>query len=651
MADWWESAPLAQADWWHAAPLATAAEKDKYQQAAQEQSASDKAAGISGASPYVTRILHGATLGASDEILAGLQTPIEMYRKGTLDPREGYKYAKASQDQQIDEARQATGKLGTAAEIGGGFLTGSNLARGGLTAARYLAPNSGLVARMGASAADAAGFGGVSGAMEGNSLGERAGNAGSGAAIGAGLGAALPLAGAIAGGAVSPIISNVRARLNPEGYAQSQLARALTESSQTPADVARNVGQAAGEGQGMFTVADALGNPGQRMLSGVTRSPGPGRTDAVEFLDQRQAGQARRLAQFLSEGFDSPQTAAQTRARLTDARDTAADASYGQVRNDAGPVDLTAAIRRLDETLTPGVNQIAAPRSGIANDSVESALQSFRGRLTDDRSMLTDFTAVQRVRGDLSDSIQTAERAGQGNKARLLRGVLREMDTAMENASAGHRAANQAFHEQSNTIGAVDEGGIASQRGRVEDTIPAFRAMPPQGQAAFRAGYVDPLIAQTQGAAFGVNKARPLTSEAFQQESAAFAPNAPVMNRQIERENTMFATRNHATGGSRTADNLADTQAQGIDPMVTSLLTGNLHGMARGALANVGNAMSGSTPEVRQHLARLLLTRGNARPLAHTLDDIIAQNERTRQLAIALGRGAMAGASRAPYER
>jgi hypothetical protein len=31
-------------------------------------------------------------------------------------------------------------------------------------------------------------------------------------------------------------------------------------------------------------------------------------------------------------------------------------------------------------------------------------------------------------------------------------------------------------------------------RGRIENTIPAFEALAPEGQQAYRAGYVDPLI-------------------------------------------------------------------------------------------------------------------------------------------------------------
>src|SRR5205814_3195613 len=100
-------------------------------------------------------------------------------------------------------------------------------------------------------------------------------------------------------------------------------------------------------------------------------------------------------------------------------------------------------------------------------------------------------------------------------------------------------------------------------RGRTEDTVPAYQALTPQGQGAFRAGYVDPLIANTQGAAFGVNKARPLLNDAFAAEADAMAPGNPLMQRRLGREQTMYTTRNQALGGSRTADNLPDADALG----------------------------------------------------------------------------------------
>ena len=84
--------------------------------------------------------------------------------------------------------------------------------------------------------------------------------------------------------------------------------------------------------------------------------------------------------------------------------------------------------------------------------------------------MLTNFAAIQRVRSVLSDTIQSADRAGTGNKARLLRGLLRQIDTAMENASEGHLAANKAFPQASRDTEAVQTGREASMRGRTEGT-------------------------------------------------------------------------------------------------------------------------------------------------------------------------------------
>ncbi len=598
------------------------------------------------------RILQGATFNAADELLAGALTPFEMAKRKTLSPTEGYSYAKARQNVELEDARKNQGIGGTVAELGGGLVSGSTLARGGLSVFNALRPTANLATRTGASAIDAAGYGAVAGALEGDSLSERGRNALEGGAIGGAVGTAAPAAIKVAGALISPITSNIRARVNPTGVGEQQFARAVAESGRTPQQIADDVAMAAREGQDVFTVADAMGHPGQRALSGVTRSPGQGRTDAVEFLEQRQAGQGRRVSNALAEGFDAPQTAAATEARLTGARDRVADAEYGQVRADANPVDLTRAVAAIDATLQPGVNQIARPQSGIANDSIEGALQRFRNLLTDDRSVLTDFTAVQRVRGELSDAIQAARQAGNGNRARILGGVLREIDTAMETASQGHRAANANFARSSRDIEAVQQGRDASMRGRTEDTVPAFRGLAPQGQEAFRAGYADPLIAQTQGSAVGVNKARPFTSDAFQTEAAAIAPmqSGPAMTRRLGRENTMFETRNQAIGGSRTADNLADQEALRETPsLVARIGSAGLTGNIRNVISLGTNMLSGSTPQVRAEIARLLLQRGGGGTNVHqVLNDVVTRQEIARLLRDQFGSGALAGASLVP---
>lgn len=619
---------------------------DKYKQTAIEERDALKAQGVDTNQGVVRRILQGATFNTADEIMAAAETPLEMIRRRTLNPAEAYRYTKAAQDLSLEDARKSTGTLGTIAEIGGGVMSGAGLAGGGLTTAARLAPNAGLGARVLSSAADGALYGAAAGAGEGNSLAERGGNALQGGLLGGLVGGAVPAAVAAGQSVVSPLVSNIRARVNPVGFAQSQVARAISESGRPVADIAADVGRAAQEGQGVYTIADAMGNAGQRMLSTVARAPGGGRTDVVNALEARQAGQGRRIANTLAEGFNSPQTAAQTEAALTRARDTAADAAYGAVRNDAVPVDLSRTIARIDQTLRPGVMGLARPGSRIADDSVESALSSIRNRLTDGRSVLTEFEAVQRVRGDLADKISVAQRAGEGNKVRLLTQVRNELDLAMERASPGHLAANRNFAAASRNIEAVDQGRTASLRGRTEDTIPQFQALPQEGQSAFRSGYVDPLIAQTQSAAFGANKARPLINDAFQSEARVMAPGNDLMQRRIAREQAMFETRNHALGGSRTADNLADQAATGVDPhLIGQVVTGNWHGALRSVLSAGSNILSGNTPAVRQEIANILLQRGHVAParLSKMVQDTVDRIQFIQNMARNLGRGASGG--------
>lgn len=619
---------------------------DKYKQAAIKDRDLLKSKGMDTAAGLTRLGLQGATFNLADEALAGLLTPFEMLKRGTWDPREGYRYAKASEDLNLEEGRKQAGMAAPAAEILGGIFSGAGLAGRGVSFARGLAPEAGLGARSLASAGDAAAMGAVAGAGEGNSLAERASNGLLGGGIGFAAGGLAPGVLAIGKQAASPIWSNIRARVNPEGFARSQVARGVSESGQTPQSIADAVSRAHAEGQGMFTMADAMGNSGQRMLSTTARAPGRARTDVVEFLDQRQAGQGRRIANSLAEGFEAPQTAQQTRASMTAARDAAADAEYGAVRNNAGRVDVVPALNNLDRNIgtAPG-QQITA-----ANDSVEAILTPFRQRLA--RVDPNDFAAVERIRFDMADAAQNARQSGYGNRARLIGQAVRELDTAMEGASQGYRQANRNFAQASRDIEAIDLGRQAALRGRTEDIIPQFQAQTPQGQRAFRTGYSDPLIEQAQGAAFGANKARPLINDAFGNESRAMAPGADLMQRRIGRENTMFQTRNAATGNSKTAENLADDAAMGVDPtLIGQVLSGNWGGAIRSALAAGQNALSGNTAAVRQEVARLLLQRGqnvNPAQIQLMLDEAMRRIDVVQRIARTVGRGGSGGLAVAP---
>jgi hypothetical protein len=63
-----------------------------------------------------------------------------MIKRGTIDPREGYNYAKAREDLIMNKSRENTGLAGTAVEALGGGVSAGGLAKAGVTAARAYLP-------------------------------------------------------------------------------------------------------------------------------------------------------------------------------------------------------------------------------------------------------------------------------------------------------------------------------------------------------------------------------------------------------------------------------------------------------------------------------------------------------------------------------
>ena len=616
---------------------ASAPEDPVRAQVRQEMQA-DRAKGMPELYGASRQALQGATFNLADEVLAGLSTPIEMIKRGTFNPVEGYNFAKAREDLELEDARKRSGGLGTAVEIGGSVVSGSGLARGGVTLAKAGAS---LPARIGAAATEGAAYGALS----------AAGDASGSERLEAGVKGGL-IGGAVGGGvqAAAPVVSNVAGRAlgfldaarDPSGYAQRQLARALSESGRKPAEVVRDMRLGARDGQ-PFAMADSLGNPGQRLLSTVARNPGAGRTQAVEFLDGRQAGQGRRVANALAEGMDAPQTAAQAREAMTKARRAAADTNYGAARSQAGAVDPSAAIQAADDFLQPGASGVMRPQTNIADDSVEGAVRRARSYLTDGRSVLTDFSAAQRAKIELDRILEKG-----GSVANAVKPIRNALDDALAAASVPYAKARDTFRQQSKAIDAIDTGSAAAQRGRSEDVLQRFGQMSPEEQSGFRVGYADRNIERVQGQAFGANKAKDFTSDAAQAELPAIA--APgqgqrLMDR-LGRENTMFQTRAMSLGGSRTTENFADDAAAAVNPeIISNLLSGNVGAAARNLVVRSGDNLGGLTPKVREELARLLLATGKDPGLTAMVANAMNTDAQRRALAQALLRGGLSGSA------
>lgn len=499
-----------------------------------------------------------------------------------------------------------------AASIGGAVHGGGTVNRLAGSAASAVAPrlvqalNGSYLGRM---AGDA-----VSGAAQGalSAFGHDE-DIGTGAMIGGGAGLAARPVTSLVGGAVSAAGSMLGFGNNTR--AQNAVAEALRRSGQSPDDVADDLTRATQQGQPEYMVADSLGNSGQRMLTGVARSPGDMRQQIAEQLQRRQAGQGDRLVNALSEGFDAPQTAIQTRTAMTEARDAAADTNYAAARQSAGAVDPTAAIDRADQFLQPGATGVMSNTTNIADDSIEGAVRRARGYLTDGNSVLTDFNAALRAKRELDSMIESA-RANPSIQRELIP-IRNALDDSLATASQPYAAARDQFRRESQAIGAIDQGtAAASSRTRAADNIEGFNQLQPDQQQPFRVGYVDPLIARTEAASMSptTNKARALITGKTEQEFPAFAApgRGDVMGDRIAREQRMFETANQALGGSRTADNLADaTEIAGFDPTMIGIagnaLTGNFRSAGMQALQSGVNAIQGRNQGTRDMIARMLL--------------------------------------------
>jgi hypothetical protein len=510
----------------------------------------------------------------------------------------GERYAHSLRDQEGTDAKFSAEHpiVDTTAKLAGGV---ASMAPAVAVAPGLFGATGSFAARTGMGVLTNAALGGADAAVRGA-------DPVSGAIVGGVVGGAAPAVEA----AASPFVSSIMARFNPTGAAERQVARAVSESGQSPNDITNAVRQAAAEGQGQFNVADALGNPGQRMLSTVARAPGEGRTDVVTALNNRQAGQGGRIVDALEQGFGSRMTPAALKEAMTAARGAQADAEYGAVRNDAGPVNVTPVLDHIDSILGPAQDQqLANVGSALPNDSIEGALQGFRGRIS--RLNPDDFQSAQRIRGDLADTIDSAVRAGAGNRARLLGGVQRQLDAALEDASQGFRQANANFSRATGDINAIGQGTQAFSRGRTGDILGDFNSLQPRGQQAFRTGFVDPAIQKVTGAADGVNKARPFLNDRFREIADATAPGNETMQRQLAREQTMFETRNQALGGSGTSQNINDDAAMAINPTTVMHVVHGNWGGAIGSLLHAGsNLVTGNTPQVRAAVGRILLQNG-----------------------------------------
>jgi hypothetical protein len=261
--------------------------RDKAHRAARDYLDANPNARPSFNASLANKVGQGVTFGWADEAAAGVTALRDKARDPFGRPlSEYYDLEKAMQDELLRDATAKTGAVGTGAEVVGGLASGLGLAKGGAT---LLREGQGLAARIGAGLVEGAGYGAVQGS--GSTEGDKAKGAIGGAVGGAAVGAGLPLLAAGARTVASPVLSNLAAARDPGGYADRKIFETMQRAGMSEADILAET-QAAGSQP--YALADALDYEGRRLLSTVTKAPGEGRRQALEFLQSRQADQRSR---------------------------------------------------------------------------------------------------------------------------------------------------------------------------------------------------------------------------------------------------------------------------------------------------------------------------------------------------------------------
>jgi hypothetical protein len=187
----------------HGAPplpglAAAPAPPDKYQQAAiaERDRLLNMGSTVPGGGPlregFTRRLSAGPLLGWGDEIGAAMMTPFEMARQGTLNPAEGYRYAKAREDLASRATAEKTGTLGDVAEVVGGLATLPGNVFGRQAAAALgggRAGVTGVLGRMAGYGAESGVLGAIQGAGNARTTGDMAHDALVGGALSGALGA------------------------------------------------------------------------------------------------------------------------------------------------------------------------------------------------------------------------------------------------------------------------------------------------------------------------------------------------------------------------------------------------------------------------------------------------------------------------------
>ena len=379
--------------------------------------------------PY-SSIFHGATLSASDEILAGATAPIDaainkLTGKGPTSLSENYQQNKAREDRDQAAYERDHPILATAGEIGGSLLVPASAAAKGVQAIKAAPTLLAKGVELGKNMLTGGALGTIYGFNSGNGVDDRIEKAKEGAATGTVAGAVAPAV-VKAGVGTIKYAKNLFRVLDPflGGFGEKRIAQRIVKEGLGDMPPMANAGEIIPGSTP--TLAEASGSANAALLQRQVRDANP------ELFVARETAQNDARANFLATLQGNGQDLAGAKKVLSDhIEDTLAKTFTPGAKADATP--FVAAIDKI----------LAGP--GGQRSAVENTLNAIKSKVVDAKGALkiddveTLYKSVRREIGDMLDKTAHNAKPEWQAASKELMAVRKALDDVIESGAPGFK--------------------------------------------------------------------------------------------------------------------------------------------------------------------------------------------------------------------
>lgn len=620
-------------------PLAEPVLSDKYAQAAIEERDRMAAAGkyFNPVGPQAEnaflgapgRLISGGTvMNWADPLSAAANAAIDVGTGRRSNYNEAYAYAKAYQDLLSKRAEQATGPLaGLALSSLGAVTTGAG-AMGPAT--RLASPAANYFKNVGGSTVLGS-IGGAGAAPTSADIPEYAG-------LGAGLGAITGIATPVIPHMLQPFTGRMR---SADEAATSFIANKARMAGVTPQQLVQEITDAQTAGQ-PYTVADVFGR--QSGISTYAKTPGEQQRLVIDALRERSQNRPYRFQDIFGEGMGVQQTAKAAEESLKKKAQTEAAPFFEQAKQTpTWSTTLDKFIEHPDvrKGIAEGVRQEVRRTVGTGKpfnvtDVIDLVHDAQGNPIV--QGVRPNLQTIQVAKIGLDNEIGAKLNASNGQVTSEIQSLIalkNNMLAEVYKLNPAYQEANRIYAGPMQVRDAITTGREAMLPGsRYQDTIPAFRALPPTEQQGHRIGQVDWILSQAEGGRYPGYLTKGNVKGVNELEAFALPNKAEDLRRRLNREETMHGTERAALGGSQTFENLANAGAgpgglPGAMGMVTSAVHGNPVGFVRNAADMAAAFLRGETEKQRLAITQALLARdpASAQSLAARIADYEARRK------------------------